>query len=114
MYLADGPRGAPGTSLLPATVTAAATPEAEWVVVDLADQEVLVEDAFYVALQWVTTAEQGVPRIGVDWGAPDRRTWWLTATDGLWRRIEAWDWEAADPVPWDIDADAMIRVTLGP
>ena len=60
LYAADGPGGAPGTDLLTASVLTAA-PRKGWHEVDLAKFQVRTPDTgFYVAMEWLYTAERFV------------------------------------------------------
>jgi len=94
--------------LLASKVTASAPFGNKWVEVDLSDQNVVITSGdFSVAVEWLTPPGvhgENAQFIGVDYGKPDRRSWWKTDFRSQWERIE----EVANIG----DRDVMIRATI--
>jgi hypothetical protein len=80
--------------------SALVTPESTgWVSVDLSPLGIVVDEDFYVGIEWETTDE---PALGLDSSSPDSRSW--VVVEDVWLRMQQ---------VLGIDQDAMIRVTIG-
>jgi len=94
--------------LLASEVIASAPFGNRWVEVDLSDQNIIIDSGdFSVAMEWLTPPGvhgENAQFIGVDYGKPDRRSWWKTDFHSVWERIE----EVANVG----DRDVMIRATI--
>ncbi len=94
--------------LLSSEMTASAPFGNKWIEVDLSDQDVIITGGdFSVAMEWLTPPGvhgENAQFIGVDYGKPDRRSWWKTDFRSGWERIE----EVANVG----DRDVMIRATI--
>lgn len=102
----DGPDES--QDLLASEVTASAPFGNKWVEVDLSDQNIVITRGdFCVSMEWITPPGahgENAQFIGVDYGKPDRRSWWKTDIRFEWERIE----EVANVG----DRDVMIRATI--
>lgn len=94
--------------LLTSEVIAAAPFGNKWVEVDLSNQNVIITHGdFCVTMEWLTPPGphgEDAQFIGVDYGKPDKRSWWKTDSGARWVRIE----EVANVG----DRDVMIRATV--
>jgi len=94
--------------LLASEVKASAPFGNKWVEVDLSDRNIIIASGdFSVAMEWLTPPGvhgENAQFIGVDYGKPDRRSWWKTDFRSPWERIE----EVANVG----DRDVMIRATV--
>ncbi|MBN1334465.1 MAG: hypothetical protein JXB39_00735 [Deltaproteobacteria bacterium] len=109
LYAPDGADGKPGTPLLAETVmTHCVFPGGNhWADADLTSLALVMNEDFYVAMDWSTPAGyegEDAQWLGADHDEPDGRTWWK------WN--ESSKWVPMETIFPAVDRDAMIRAIV--